>query len=93
MAQLPLSKSRWRMLRRVLKKKRFRYADARNMARHHQEQFDWLVANGFVAVVGDEVFEVTDRRKAAADLGMYELRETDPSPAPARSPGPQGGGR
>jgi hypothetical protein len=72
MAQLSLGENRWRMLRRVLKKKRFRYADARNMTRHDQAHFDWFVANGFVAPAGDGTFELTDKGRAAADLGLYE---------------------
>jgi hypothetical protein len=72
MAQLSLGEGKWRMLRLVLKKKQFRYADARNMARHDQGHFDWLLENGFFAVAGEDVFEVTDTGKAAADLGLYD---------------------
>jgi hypothetical protein len=60
------------MLRRVVKAKRFKYADCRNMTRHDQGHFDWLLGGGFFAVAGDGTFEVTDRGKAAADLGMYD---------------------
>jgi hypothetical protein len=72
MAQLSLGENRWRMLRRVLKKKRFRYEDARNMTRHDRAHFDWFVAAGFVAPAGGDVFELTDKGRAAADLGLYE---------------------
>ena len=60
------------MLRRVLKKKRFQYADCRNMTRHDQAHFDWLLDNGMFVASGDGAFEVTDKGKTAADLGEYE---------------------
>jgi hypothetical protein len=85
MAQLSLGESRWRMLRRVVKKKRFRYDDARNMTRQDQAHLDWLVDNGFFAVVGDGAFEVTDKGRAAADLGMYDWEPKDSGrPTPRR---------
>ena len=52
------------MVRRVLKKKRFRYDDARNQTRHDQNHFDWLVHNGFFAKVADGWFTLTDKGKA-----------------------------
>jgi hypothetical protein len=73
MAQLSLGESRWRMLRRVVRKKRFTYDDTRGMARTDQPHFDWLVANGFVVAVGEDRYELTARGLAAADLGMYEI--------------------
>lgn len=72
MAQLSLSEGKWRMLRRVLRKKQFTYADCRNMTRHDQVHFDWMVDNGFFQKVGDDKYTVTDKGKKAADLGMYE---------------------
>ncbi|MFO0800025.1 MAG: hypothetical protein U0804_21340 [Gemmataceae bacterium] len=60
------------MLRRVVRAKRFKYADCRNMTRQDQANFDWLVGGGFFAVVGDGRFEVTDKGREAADLGMYD---------------------
>ncbi len=72
MALLSLGERRWRMLRRVVKKKRFTFEDAQNYTRHDRRHFDWLVENGFVAVAGEDVFEVTDKGKAAADLGLYD---------------------
>jgi hypothetical protein len=72
MARLYLSENVWRMIRRVVRKKRFRFGDARNHTRSDQKHFDWLLANGFFAKVGDDWYEVTDRGKAAADLGAYE---------------------
>lgn len=85
MAQLSLGESRWRMLRRVSRAKRFRYADCRNMTRHDQEHFDWLVAQAFFAVAGDGTFEVTDKGKAAAELGLYEWEPgATPTPPTAR---------
>ena len=73
MASLSLGESKWRMVRRVLKKKTFTYQDARNMGRADQAHFDWLVANGFFAAAGDERYVVTDRGREGAELGMYEL--------------------
>ena len=73
MALLSLGESKWRMLRRVLKRKRFRYDDARNMTRHDRVHFDWLVDNGLFVAVGDGLYELTDRGKAAAELGLYEV--------------------
>jgi hypothetical protein len=60
------------MVRRVLKKKRFTFEDARNMTRHDQAHFDWLAEHGFFAQVGAGQYEVTDKAKAAADMGVYE---------------------
>ena len=73
MALISLGESRWRMVRRVLRKKRFAYSDCRNQTRHDQEHFDWLVANGFFVPAGEDRFEVTDKGRAAADLGFYEV--------------------
>jgi hypothetical protein len=72
MAQLSLGENRWRMLRRVLKKKKFRFEDARNMTRFDRRHFEWFIANGFVSEVGAGVYEMTDRGRASADLGEYE---------------------
>ena len=83
MAQLSLGESKWRMLRRVLKKRRFSFDDARNMTRYDQLHFDWLVENGFVAVAGQDVFAVTDTGKAAADLGLYDWEPAAPAATPA----------
>jgi hypothetical protein len=73
MALLSMGESRWRMLRRVLRKKRFRYEDTRNMSRNDQVHFDWLVAGGFFKEVGEGFYEVTDKGREAADLGFYEV--------------------
>jgi hypothetical protein len=73
MAQLYMSESVWRMLRRVHRRKRFRYEDARNMTRHDKKHFDWLLANGFIVPVEGDLFEVTEKGKASADLGAYEV--------------------
>jgi hypothetical protein len=69
---LYLSENQWRMVRRVHRKKRFRYADARNMTRHDEKHFGWLVENEFFVAVGEDQYEVTEKGKAAADLGEYE---------------------
>ena len=73
MALISLGEGKWRTVRRVLKKKTFSYADARNQTRHDRAHFDWLVENGFFAQVGDDRYEVTAKGKAAADLGFYEV--------------------
>lgn len=73
MAQLSLGEAKWRMLRRVIRMKRFRYEDCRNMHRFDRDHFDWLVERGFVADAGGGWYEVTDKGKAAADLGFYEI--------------------
>ena len=61
------------MLRRVLRKRKFRYDDTRNMSRNDKVHFDWLVGNGFFTDVKDGWYEITDKGKAAADLGFYEV--------------------
>ena len=71
------------MLRRALKRKRFRFGDCRNQRRHDQKDFDWLVANGMFVVAGDGGYELTDKGRAAADLGFYEWE-------PARPPATRG---
>ena len=73
MAQISLGESRWRMVRRVLRKKRFRYDDARNQTRHDQVHFDWLVENGFFESLDDGWYSITDKGRASADLGFYEV--------------------
>jgi hypothetical protein len=73
MALLSLGESKWRMVRSVLRKKRFTFADCRNQTRHDQRHFDWHVENEFFVAAGDDRYEVTDKGKAAADLGFYEV--------------------
>lgn len=73
MALLSVGESKWRMIRRVLKAKRFGFIDARNGTRFDKDYFDWLVANGFFVQVGTGQFEVTEKGKEAADLGFYEV--------------------
>jgi hypothetical protein len=73
MALISLGESKWRMVRRVLRKKRLTFDDCRNQTRHDQAHFEWLVENGFFVPVGEGQFEVTARAKAAADLGLYEV--------------------
>jgi hypothetical protein len=75
MAELSLGESKWRMLRRALKKQRFQFQDARNGARNDQEHFAWLVEKGFFQDLGGGEYEVTEKGKGAADLGMYESDE------------------
>lgn len=73
MAQLSVGESKWRMLRRVIKKKRFKYQDIRNHTRFDKAYFEWLVGNEFIVAAGDDWYEVTEKGRAAADLGMYEF--------------------
>jgi hypothetical protein len=61
------------MLRRVLRKRRFKFEDCRNMTRHDKAHFDWLVEHGFVADLGGGWYELTARARDAADLGFYEI--------------------
>jgi hypothetical protein len=51
-ALISVGESKWRMLRRVLRKKRFAFADCRNQARFDKSYFDWLVENGFYVAAG-----------------------------------------
>lgn len=67
----------------VLKKKRFRFEDARNQTRHDLMHFEWLVANGLFSPLGEEWYELTEKGKAAADLGFYEFSPSLPMPSKA----------
>ena len=91
MAQLSLGEPKWRMIRRALKKRKFRFEDCRNMTRNDQRHFDWLVENGFFVAVGEGHYALTDKGKASADLGLYEW-EPPPAPNPARPARPAGRG-
>ena len=73
MAMLSLGESKWRMIRRVLRKKQFTFADCRNMTRHDKEHLDWLLKNAFVVAAGEDRYELTEKGRAAADLGFYEV--------------------
>jgi hypothetical protein len=73
MAQISLGESRWRMIRRVIRKKRFRFEDTRNQTRHDKAHFEWLVEQGFFERNGDGWYGLTERGKAAADLGFFEV--------------------
>lgn len=73
MARISMGESKWRMLRRVLRKKQFSFDDARNMTRHDEEHFEWMVEKGIFAAVGNGLFTVTDVGREAADLGEYEV--------------------
>lgn len=53
--------------------KRFTFTDCRNQTRNDQEHFDWLVAHAFFSAIDKEKYEVTEKGKAAADLGFYEV--------------------
>jgi hypothetical protein len=87
MAQLSLGECKWRMIRMVLKKKKFRFEDARNQTRHDRMHFDWLIANGLFASIDGEWYELTEKGKAAADLGYYDFSPSAsiPMKAPRRS--------
>lgn len=82
MAHLSLGESKWRMLRRVVTRRRFRFEDARNMTRHDQSHFDWLLARGLFAVAGEGVYAVTDTGRAAADLDLYDWEPAVPTGSP-----------
>lgn len=82
------------MLRRVVKKKRFRFADARNVTRYDTPQFDWLVATGFVAAAGDDWYELTARGEVGGRAGAVRgLTCPRPRCWPARTPRPRSGSR
>jgi hypothetical protein len=68
-----MGESRWRMLRRGLKKKRFKFEDCRNMSRNDEAHFEWLVEEGFFKDAGDGWFAITDKGRESADLGFYEV--------------------
>src|SRR5262249_23635597 len=53
MAELSLGECKWRMVRRVLRAKRFRFEDCRNGTRRDDRDFEWLLENGFFTAVGD----------------------------------------
>jgi hypothetical protein len=68
-----MGESKWRMLRRALKKKRFKFEDTRNMSRNDKTHFDWLAKQGFIESVGEGFYTVTDKGREAADLGFYDV--------------------
>jgi hypothetical protein len=68
-----MGESKWRMLRRGLKKKRFKFEDTRNMSRNDKAHFEWLVKGGFFEAVGGGFYAVTDKGKDSAELGFYEV--------------------
>jgi hypothetical protein len=87
MAELSMGELKWRMLRLALKKpRRFRFEDVRPMTRKDREHLDWLAARGFVSDLGGGLYAITDRGKAAADLGMYEHQPGD-AETPAKGEG------
>ena len=73
MASISMGESKWRMLRRALKKKRFKFEDTRNMSRNDKSHFDWLVRQGFIESAGEGFYAVTDKGREAADLGFYDV--------------------
>jgi hypothetical protein len=73
MASISMGESKWRMLRRVLRKKRFQYPDARNMSRNDRVHFEWLVKGGFFKDLGGGWYAVTDKGRESAELGFYEV--------------------
>jgi hypothetical protein len=82
MALVSIGESRWRMLRRVLRKKKFKFDDARNMTRLDRQHFDWLLTNGFMSKVAEDAYELTDRGRASADMGEYDWEPTAATVAP-----------
>ncbi|HSQ54285.1 MAG TPA: hypothetical protein VLM40_00960 [Gemmata sp.] len=73
MALISMGESKWRMLRRALKKKRFKFEDTRNMARQDKLHFEWLINHGLIEPAGEGYYAVTEKGKEAADLGFYEV--------------------
>lgn len=74
MALLSMGESRWRMIRRVLRMKTFTYSDCRNQIRKDNENFLWLLENGFFTKLGVDRFAVTPKGREAAELGFYETK-------------------
>lgn len=64
--------SKWRMLRRALTKPQFCYSDVRNQSIQDRENFDWLVKNGFIAAIGGDRYQLTEKGTQSAELGLYE---------------------
>lgn len=90
MAQLSLGEGKWRMLRRGLGTgKRFRFTDCRNGTRHDKDHFDWLLDEGFFVDAGDGWFEVTEKGRGSADLGLYEYEPSRIDSSPARKKKPR----
>ena len=75
-----LGESRWRMVRVGLRLKRFRFEDTREMRRSDKANFDWLIENGFFQLLGDEVYQLTPKGVASADMGYYEWNLTPTLP-------------
>jgi hypothetical protein len=75
MALLSLGESKWRMVRRALKKKRFKFDDVRNGSRYDGEHLEWLIESGFFADLRGGLFGLTAKGIEAADLGLYETEE------------------
>jgi hypothetical protein len=73
MALLPLGESMWRLFRRALHKKTVTFTEVRNGTRHDREHVEWLVHHGFFVAVGEDRYELTDKGRAVADLGLYEV--------------------
>jgi len=78
MAELSLGECKWRMLRRVLRAKRFRFEDCRNGTRRDDRDFEWLLENGFFTAVGAGWHEMTEKGRASADLGVYQYEPRTP---------------
>lgn len=87
MATFSLSLARWRMVRLALHAKRFRFKDVRNMHRHDQKDFDWLVSEGFFAEVATGQFELTGKGHDSADLGFYQWEPPRAAPVKTEATG------
>ena len=77
--------SRWRMLRRALRAKRFTFTECRNQTCNDQEHFDWLVDHDFFSAdckggVRGDCEREGGCGPGAFDLGLIRLRQT---PVPA----------
>ena len=83
MAQLSLGENRWRMIRRAVHLRRFRYEDCRNQTPQDRTHFDWCLANEFFVEVGGGWYELTAKGVDSADLGYYQFEPQSALP-PAR---------
>ena len=79
MARYSSGVAKWRMVRRALTQNRFAFAGVRDMTRHDAKHCAWLIENELYADVGAARYEITERGRAAADLGFYDWQ---PRPRP-----------
>src|SRR5437660_730673 len=80
MALLSLGESKWRMVRRALKKKSFRFTDCRNQTRQDRDQFDGLLVANKVAVGAVLVVGLANADKGFAKTVLVNVAHVTPVP-------------